>query len=163
AADKPPKKLGKVIETLTSPTEQNAARPAAPASDAAHAAADTRPPSTLLATLPSHAATASASPGAAPALPSVAPAATTGPAGNAPPPPPAAPAPAASTGSPAAGAGADASLPQLTHAAIDRAASDHTRELSKCGDGEEVHGGITVRFTVDAAGKVIKAQVATAA
>jgi TonB family protein len=68
---------------------------------------------------------------------------------------PASPPPAAPAG------GADASLP-LTHAVIDRVASDHTRELSKCDGGEDVHGEITVRFAVDAAGKVIKAQVASA-
>jgi TonB family protein len=44
---------------------------------------------------------------------------------------------------------------------VDRVASVHTRELSKCDGGEQLHGEITVRFTVDAAGKVTKAQVST--
>ena len=41
-------------------------------------------------------------------------------------------------------------------------ASDHSRELSKCDGGEELHGEITVNFAVDASGKVTKPQVATA-
>ena len=56
---------------------------------------------------------------------------------------------------------ADAALPQLSHAVVDHVASDHTRELSKGDGGEELHGEITVKFAVDAAGKVTKAQVAT--
>jgi len=51
--------------------------------------------------------------------------------------------------------------PQLAHAVVDRVASDHSRDLSKCDGGEELHGEITVKFTVDASGKVTKAQVAT--
>jgi TonB family protein len=45
---------------------------------------------------------------------------------------------------------------------VDRVASDHSRELSKCDGGEELHGEITVKFTIDPGGKVTKAQVATA-
>jgi len=44
---------------------------------------------------------------------------------------------------------------------IDRLASAHRRELSKCDGGEELHGEITVRFALEAGGKVINAQVAT--
>ena len=50
----------------------------------------------------------------------------------------------------------------LSHAVVDRIASDHSRDLSKCDGGDEIHGEITVKFAVDAAGKVTKAQVATA-
>jgi TonB family protein len=56
---------------------------------------------------------------------------------------------------------ADPGVPQLSHAVVDRIASDHARELSKCDGGEELHGEITVKFTVDVNGKVTKAQVAT--
>ena len=56
----------------------------------------------------------------------------------------------------------DAAPPVLTHSVIDRVASDHTRELSKCDGGEPMQGDVTVRFAVDASGKVVKAQVATA-
>jgi hypothetical protein len=56
----------------------------------------------------------------------------------------------------------EAAPPQLGHALVDRVASDHTRELSKCDGGEELHGEITVKFAIDAAGKVTKAQVQTA-
>jgi TonB family protein len=51
---------------------------------------------------------------------------------------------------------------QLSRAMIDRVASDHSRELSKCDGGEQLHGEITVMFSVDPGGKVSKAQVATA-
>jgi TonB family protein len=44
---------------------------------------------------------------------------------------------------------------------VERMASDHSRELSKCDGGEDLHGEITVNFAVDASGKVTKAQVAT--
>jgi serine/threonine protein kinase len=56
---------------------------------------------------------------------------------------------------------ADAGPPQLAHSVVDRVASNHTRELSKCDGGEELHGEITVKFAVDPGGKVTKAQVAT--
>jgi TonB family protein len=52
-------------------------------------------------------------------------------------------------------------VPQLSHAVIERIASDHARELSRCDGGEELHGEVTVKFTVDPSGKVMKAQVAT--
>lgn len=44
---------------------------------------------------------------------------------------------------------------------VDRVAAAHRRELSKCDGGEELHGEITVRFALDAGGKVVNAQVAT--
>jgi serine/threonine protein kinase len=56
---------------------------------------------------------------------------------------------------------AEPAIPQLSHAVVDRVASDHSRDLSKCDGGEELHGEITVKFAVDASGKVTKAQVAT--
>jgi len=56
---------------------------------------------------------------------------------------------------------AEPAIPQLAHAVVDRVASDHSRDLSKCDAGEELHGEITVKFAVDASGKVTKAQVAT--
>jgi TonB family protein len=67
----------------------------------------------------------------------------------------------ATPASPAMSPAAAAAPPLLTHSVIDRVASDHTRELSKCDGGEPMHGEVTVRFTVDASGKVVKAQVAT--
>jgi TonB family protein len=49
----------------------------------------------------------------------------------------------------------------LDHALIDRVAAEHSRELSRCDGGDELRGEVTVRFSVDAAGKVSKAQLAT--
>jgi hypothetical protein len=57
---------------------------------------------------------------------------------------------------------ADVAVPQLAQALIDRVAADHSRELSRCDGGEELHGEISVKFLVDAIGKVTKAQIATA-
>jgi len=100
---------------------------------------------------PAAAAVASAQPAAAP------PAAT---------PPAAAPsaaapaAVAAPAAAPAAPAPIEIGLPQLGHALVERVASDHGKDLSKC-DGNELHGDITVKFMIDATGKVSKAQVAT--
>jgi TonB family protein len=48
----------------------------------------------------------------------------------------------------------------LSHAAIERVASQHGRELSKCDAGAQ-HGGVTVRFSVDPAGKVSQAELVT--
>ncbi|HET7505434.1 MAG TPA: protein kinase [Kofleriaceae bacterium] len=56
---------------------------------------------------------------------------------------------------------ADQVVPQLSHAAIDRVAAEHQRDLSRCDGGEELHGEVTVKFAIDAAGKVTQAQVAT--
>jgi serine/threonine protein kinase len=55
----------------------------------------------------------------------------------------------------------DMTLPQLPQALVEHVASDHTRELSKCDGGEDLHGEIMVKFAVDPSGKVTKAQVAT--
>jgi TonB family protein len=52
-------------------------------------------------------------------------------------------------------------LPQLGHSLVERVASDHSRDLSKCDDKEDLHGDVTVKFMIDANGKVSKAQVAT--
>ena len=49
----------------------------------------------------------------------------------------------------------------LTQIAVEHVASAHLRELSKC-DSEDMHGEITVKFSVDASGKVTKAQLASA-
>jgi TonB family protein len=74
--------------------------------------------------------------------------------------PPAPAAPAVATAPPPALA-VDTGVPQLPHAVVDRIASDHARELSRCDGGEELHGEITVKFTVEVSGKVTKAQIAT--
>jgi TonB family protein len=55
----------------------------------------------------------------------------------------------------------DAPPALLSHRLVERIASQHARELSKCEGGEELRGEVTVRFSVDAAGKVKNAQVAT--
>jgi TonB family protein len=44
---------------------------------------------------------------------------------------------------------------------VEHVASSHLRDLSKC-DSEDMHGELTVKLTVDAGGKVVKAQLATA-
>ena len=44
---------------------------------------------------------------------------------------------------------------------VEHVASEHTRELAKCDGGEELHGEIIVKFSIDTSGKVTKAQVAT--
>lgn len=50
---------------------------------------------------------------------------------------------------------------QLSHSVIDRVAAEHARDLSRCDGGEELHGEVTVKFAIDAVGKVTQAQVAT--
>ncbi|HEU4731202.1 MAG TPA: protein kinase [Kofleriaceae bacterium] len=73
-------------------------------------------------------------------------------------PPPAPPVvPAVAAPAPVAEQGA----PQLSHAVVDRVAAEHARELSRCDGGEELHGEVTVKFAIDATGKVAQAQVAT--
>jgi serine/threonine protein kinase len=146
------KAQSKIVESLTAPQVEDAARPAAPAappsSETAHAAAAprTEPTNTLLATLPAN-SEVSAAPAAAPAPPSPSPSGI-------------AAAPSASpAATPATPPVADALPPQLTHAAVDRVAAVHTRELSKCEFGEDLHGEVTVRFLIDDTGKVITAQV----
>jgi len=52
-------------------------------------------------------------------------------------------------------------LPQLGHSLVERVASDHSRELAKCDDKEDLHGDVSVKFMIDANGKVSKAQVST--
>jgi TonB family protein len=49
----------------------------------------------------------------------------------------------------------------MSHALVERVAAGHSRELSRCDGGEELRGEVTVRFWVDVAGKVTKAQLAT--
>ena len=89
------------------------------------------------------------------------------PAAAPPAPAPPTPATAAATRAPSAGpaapgAPAPAGAVQLSRAVLDRAASAHGRELSACDGGEDLHGEVTVRFTVDAEGHVIQPQVASA-
>jgi TonB family protein len=56
---------------------------------------------------------------------------------------------------------AEIGLPQLGHSLVERVASDHSKDLSKCDDNQDLHGDVTVKFMIDATGKVSKAQVAT--
>jgi TonB family protein len=51
-------------------------------------------------------------------------------------------------------------LAQIAHVVVESVASGHLKELSKC-DSEGLHGEITVKFIVDASGKVSKAQLAS--
>jgi outer membrane biosynthesis protein TonB len=44
---------------------------------------------------------------------------------------------------------------------VERVASDHSRELSRCDGGEALRGEIRVKFAVDPSGKVTKTQVST--
>ncbi|HEX8111246.1 MAG TPA: TonB family protein, partial [Kofleriaceae bacterium] len=55
----------------------------------------------------------------------------------------------------------DAPPALLSHALVERVAAVRARELSACDGGEELRGEVTVRFAVDAAGRVSNAQVAT--
>jgi len=76
---------------------------------------------------------------------------------------PAPPSPAAvSPATPAAPPAPVAAVPQLSRAVLDRAASEHGRALSKCDGGEDLHGEVTVRFTIDDDGNVTRAQVNSA-
>jgi hypothetical protein len=74
--------------------------------------------------------------------------------------PPAAPAVAAPA-KPEAPAAATPALPQLSQGVINRVAWDHSRELSKCDDKEAGKGDVTVKFIVNADGKVTKPQITT--
>jgi TonB family protein len=69
--------------------------------------------------------------------------------------------PAVTPAAAAAPAGTIDPVAQLAHAVIDRVASDHARELSGCDGGEELHGEVTVKFSVNTSGKVMQAQIAT--
>jgi serine/threonine protein kinase len=113
-----------------------------------------------LANLPAQAPPPVAPPAASP--PPVAPAPAI--AAVVPPPPAPAPPPAAGSAAaaiPAAPPPAEISLPQLGASLVERVASDHSKELSKCDDGENLHGDVSVKFMIDSSGKVSKAQVAT--
>ena len=50
---------------------------------------------------------------------------------------------------------------QIAHVVVEHVASGHLKELSKC-DSEDLHGEITVKFSVESSGKVSKAQLASA-
>jgi TonB family protein len=67
-----------------------------------------------------------------------------------------------SPATPAAPPSPVAAVPQLSRAVLDRAASEHGRALSKCDGGEDLHGEVTVRFTIDEDGNVTRAQVNSA-
>ncbi len=146
-------KPGAKIEASAPPPPGTPATPVAETSSASGSGPPPQSPVTPAPTVTPPAA-ASSPPGAPPALgttpaaPGTAPPApgTSPPTGATPPPPPAV---------------VDVAAPQLAHAMVERVASDHSRELSKCDGGEDLHGEITVNFAVDASGKVTKPQVAT--
>jgi serine/threonine protein kinase len=157
----PPRKAAPKIADGSAPTPDTKSEPPA-------ARAPTMPATTAAAS-PSGSATSSQStvPPTAPAtasspMPGPMPAPAPGPV-----PAPAQPAPAptlpapATLPPPAAASPPPAVIPELAQAMIYHMASEHSRELSKCDGGEELHGEITVKFTVDANGKVTKAQIAT--
>ncbi|MBV8756463.1 MAG: energy transducer TonB, partial [Deltaproteobacteria bacterium] len=110
-----------------------------------------------------------AAPPPAPVAPTPAPVA-------APPPPPPTPAPVppaapqvaqAVTPPPAATpaappAVADPVIAQLSQATVQMVASDHSSQLGKCdSSADNVHGGISVTFQIDASGKVVKSQLSS--
>ncbi len=54
--------------------------------------------------------------------------------------------------------------PQLAHlsgASVEGVASQHRKALSKCEGTDELHGDVTVKFEINAAGRVVKSQVAS--
>jgi eukaryotic-like serine/threonine-protein kinase len=131
----------KGVDTASKADAQGASAVQGPTPPAPSVAAAVTPPASAPAAAqpPASAPAAAAAPPAPAATPAPAPAAV------------AAPPPVVEIG-----------LPQLGHALIERVASDHSRELSKCDGNEELHGDITVKFMIDGSGKVSKAQVATA-
>ncbi len=50
---------------------------------------------------------------------------------------------------------------RLSQGSIDGVASQHRGELSKCEGTDELHGEVSVKFEVNAAGRVVKSQVAS--
>jgi 2-oxoglutarate dehydrogenase E2 component (dihydrolipoamide succinyltransferase) len=80
----------------------------------------------------------------------------------------AAPAPAAPAPAPAV-APAPAPTPppiepmiaQLSNATISAVASDHARQLSKCENGTDLHGDVSVAFQIDGSGRVVKSQMSS--
>ncbi|HEX3765303.1 MAG TPA: protein kinase [Kofleriaceae bacterium] len=127
----------------TAPAPATAGSSAAPAGAPVAAPADPLPPPGTLAPLPGPSASSPAGSGsriAAGAIVSLS---------------PAAPAPQS------ASAPADTTPALLSHAVVERIASQHARELSRCDGGEPLRGEVTVRFSVEPTGKVSKAQLAT--
>ena len=81
----------------------------------------------------------------------------------APPPPVAAPPPApAIVAAPAPPpAQVERQIARLSQGSVEGVASQHRKELSKCEGTDELKGEITVRFEINAAGRVIKSQVSS--
>jgi TonB family protein len=52
-------------------------------------------------------------------------------------------------------------MAKLSQGTIASVASQHSRELAKCEGTADLHGEITVRFEVNAAGRVTKSQVSS--
>jgi hypothetical protein len=50
-------------------------------------------------------------------------------------------------------------IAQLSNATISAVASDHAKQLSKCENGADLHGDVSVVFQIDGSGKVIKSQM----
>jgi serine/threonine protein kinase len=170
------------IAEVTAPTASKTEAPALPPSPPTSATAAAAPASNAsgsgpVAARPSQAAASSstgpgqaptpgsaASPGSSAAITTLslpAPASATPATATSPPATPAvATAVATIAPAPAPGAPVAEGPAQITHTAVEHVASGHLRELSKC-DGEDMHGDITVKFIVDASGKVTKAQLAS--
>jgi serine/threonine-protein kinase len=55
----------------------------------------------------------------------------------------------------------DTNPSQLSSGVVEAVAAAHARELAKCESSDTLHGDITIRFMVDASGKVIKSQVSS--
>jgi len=49
----------------------------------------------------------------------------------------------------------------LSNATVSAVASDNARQLATCEGTAELHGDVTVTFQIDAAGKVVKSQLAS--
>src|SRR5206468_4198840 len=52
-------------------------------------------------------------------------------------------------------------LAKLSPAAVDSVASTHRKDLSKCEGMDELKGEVSVRFEIDASGRVVKSQVSS--
>jgi serine/threonine protein kinase len=52
-------------------------------------------------------------------------------------------------------------IARLSDATISAVAGDHAKQLSKCENGAELHGDVSVTFQIDGTGKVIKSQLSS--
>jgi len=52
-------------------------------------------------------------------------------------------------------------IPQLSNATVSAVASDHAKQLSKCENGTELHGDISIAFQIDNTGKVKSSQMSS--